>query len=53
MCTNGSIRKFKARFCCSEDQQVYGIDYFDNFEPVVSLTKVSILLVLLDRKQLD
>jgi len=55
---DGNIRKFKARFCCRGDQQIYGTDYFDTFAPVVSWTTVRILLVLsvifeLDTKQVD
>jgi len=55
---DGNIRKFKARFCCRGDQQVFGIDYVDTFAPVVSWTKVRILLILsvilgLDTKQVD
>ena len=55
---DGSIRKFKARFCCRGDQQVHGIDYFDTFAPVVSWTTVRILLILsvilgLDTKQVE
>jgi len=45
-------------FCCRKDQQVYGVDYFDTFAPVVSWTTVRILLILsvsleLDTKQVD
>jgi len=30
-----SIGKFKARFCCTEDQQVRCIEYLDTFAPVI------------------
>jgi len=55
---DGNIRKFKARFCFRGDQQIYGMDYFDTFAPIVSCTTVRILLVLsvifdLDTKQVD
>jgi len=43
---DGNIRKFKARFCCRGDQQVFGIAYFDTFAPVVAWTTVRILLIL-------
>jgi len=54
----GDIREFKARFCCKGDQQVFRIDYFDTFAPVVSWTTVRILQILsvilgLDTKQVD
>ena len=55
---NGNIRKFKARFCFTGDQQVHGVDHFGTFAPVVSWTTVRILLILsvilrLDTKQVD
>ena len=55
---DGNIRKFKARFCFRGDQQVFRIDYFDTFAPVVCWTTVRILLILsvilgLDTKQVD
>jgi len=56
--TDGMLRKIKARFCCRRYQQVYGIDYFVTFAPIVSLTTVRMFLVSsvsigLDTKQFD
>jgi hypothetical protein len=43
----GSVRKLKARFCVCGDKQVEGVDYFDNYAPVVTWKIVRILLILL------
>jgi hypothetical protein len=43
---DGSDRKLKARFCVCGDKQVEGVDYFDNYAPVVTRTIVQILLIL-------
>ncbi|MBE0451949.1 MAG: hypothetical protein IBX70_14070, partial [Clostridia bacterium] len=57
---DGSIQKFKGRFCCRGDRQVEGIDYQDDelFSPVVSWNTVRLLLILscilgLTTKQVD
>jgi len=37
---DGLIKKFKACFCVCVDQQVHGIDFFENYAPVVQWTMV-------------
>ena len=44
--SDGTVRKFKARFCARGDLQVHNVDYFDTWAPVVSWTTVRLLLVL-------
>jgi hypothetical protein len=49
---NGLVRKLKARFCCRGDQQLFGVDFWDTFAPVVSWTTVRLLLILSMQLQL-
>ena len=37
---DGTVRKLKARWCVHGDQQIEGIDFFDNYSPVVACNKV-------------
>ena len=55
---DGTIRKFKARFCARGDRQIEGIDYFDTYAPVVNWTTIRLMLILslilqLSTKQVD
>ena len=55
---DGTMRKFKARFCARGDKQIEGVDYFDTFAPVVNWTTVRVMLILsiilqLSTKQVD
>jgi hypothetical protein len=55
---DGTLRKFKARFCVRGDRQIQDVDYFDTYSPVVNWTTVRLMLVLsailkLHTKQVD
>jgi hypothetical protein len=55
---DGSLSKYKARFCAGGHRQIEGIDFFETFAPVVNWTTVRLLLVLsqvlnLSTKQVD
>ena len=43
---DGSIRKYKARFCVRGDKQIADVDYFESYAPVVSWSTVRMLLNL-------
>jgi hypothetical protein len=43
---DGTIRKFKARFCARGDRQIEGVDFFETFAPVVNWTTVRLLLIV-------
>ena len=43
---NGSLKKYKARFCVHGNQQIYGVDVFETYAPVLSWITVHLLLVL-------
>ena len=43
---NGTIRKYKARFCVRGDTQVEGIDFFNMYAPAVSWPVIHLLLTL-------
>ena len=43
---DGSIRKFKGRFCARGDRQLEGVDFFETFAPVVNWNTVRLLLVM-------
>ena len=55
---SGAVKKDKARFCCGGHKQIYNVDYFDVWAPLVNWTTVRLLLVLslilnLATKQVD
>ena len=55
---DGTLRKFKARFCVRGDKQIEGIDYFEKYAPVVSWSTVRLVMsIALQRgwatKQID
>ena len=43
---DGTIRKFKGRFCVRGDKQIQGVDFFETYAPVVNWTTVRLLLVM-------
>ena len=43
---DGSVKKFKARFCARGDQQKEGIDFFKTWAPVVQWSTIQIVMVL-------
>ena len=43
---SGLVRKLKARFCVRGDTQIKGVDWFENYAPVVQWTTVRLLLVM-------
>jgi hypothetical protein len=56
--SDGTLRKFKARFFVRGDRQIQDVDYFDTYSPVVNWTTVRLMLVLsailkLHTKQVD
>ena len=55
---DGSLSKFKARFCVRGDMQVEGEDYFESYAPVVQWSTVRLMLILsmvygMDTRQVD
>jgi hypothetical protein len=38
---DGSLSKYKARFCAGGHRQIEGVDFFETFAPVVNWTTVS------------
>ena len=43
---SGLVWKLKAWFCCHDDQQIEGINFFETFAPVVSWTSICLMLIL-------
>jgi len=43
---DGTVKKFKARFCARGDRQKEGVDYFDTYSPVVQWTTIRLMLIL-------
>ena len=43
---DGSLSKYKARFCVRGDMQVEGEDYFESYAPVVQWSTVRLMLIL-------
>ena len=43
---DGTIKKFKGRFCACGDKQVQGVDFFKTFRPVVQWTTICLMLIM-------
>jgi hypothetical protein len=43
---DGSVKKFKARFCARGDRQLEGVDYFETWAPVVQWSTIRIVLII-------
>ena len=43
---DGTLDKHKARLCCHECQQQWGVNYWDTYAPVVSWSSVRILMTI-------
>jgi hypothetical protein len=43
---DGTVKKFKGRFCARGDKQIQGVDFFETYSPVVQWTTIRLMLVL-------
>ncbi len=43
---DGSVKKFKARFCAQGDRQLEGVDYFETWAPVVQWSTIRLALII-------
>jgi hypothetical protein len=43
---DGTVKKFKGRFCARGDKQIHGVDFFETYSPVVQWTTIRLMLVL-------
>ena len=43
---DGTVKKFKGRFCARGDKQIEGIDFFETYSPVVQWTTIRLMLIL-------
>ena len=43
---DGTVKKFKGRFCARGDKQIHGIDFFETYSPVVQWTTIRLMLIL-------
>ena len=45
-CPNGSLLKHKCRICADGSQQIYGIDFWDTYSPVLQCSLMHLMLIL-------
>ena len=45
-CSDGVLKKFKARLCVRGDQQIVGLDVFEIFAPVVAWITFGLSIIL-------
>ena len=43
---DGTVKKFKGRFCARGDKKIEGIDFFETYSPVVQWTTIRLMLIL-------
>ena len=43
---DGSVNKYKARFCDRGDKQIEGVDYYEKYAPVINWNTVRLLLAI-------
>jgi hypothetical protein len=43
---DGTVKKFKGRFCARGDKQIQGVDFIETYSPVVQWTTIRLMLVL-------
>ncbi len=43
---DGSVKKFKGRFCAQGNKQIHGVDFFETYSSVVQWTTIQLILVL-------
>jgi hypothetical protein len=43
---DGTVKKFKGRFCARGDKQIQGVDFFETYSPVVQWTTIRLMPVL-------
>ncbi|GAX10397.1 hypothetical protein FisN_3Lu622 [Fistulifera solaris] len=43
---DGTVKKYKARWCIRGDRQIEGVDFFETYAPVVSWSTVRLLLIM-------
>ena len=43
---DGTVKKFKARFCVMGNRQTYGVDFFETWSPVVQWSTIRLMMVL-------
>ena len=45
-CPDGTVKKFKARFCVMGNRQTHGVDFFETWSPVVQWSTIRLMMIL-------